>query len=63
MQTIILVDDMQCEHCAAKIDHALSDIGIRYTVDLPRKAVIVDGTQDDVMKARAVIDEIGFTVK
>ena len=58
MQTIILVDDMQCEHCAAKIDHALSDTGIRYTVDLPRKAVIVD-----VMKARAVIDEIGFTVK
>ena len=34
MQTIILVDDMQCEHCAAKIDHALSDTGIRYTVDL-----------------------------
>lgn len=63
MQTIILVDDMQCEHCAAKIDHALSDTGIRYTVDLPRKAVIMDGTQDDVMKARAVIDEIGFTVK
>ena len=31
MQTIILIDDMQCEHCAAKIDHALSDKGIHYT--------------------------------
>ena len=54
---------MQCEHWPAKIAHALSDTGVPYTVDLPRKAVIVDGTQDDVMKARAVIDEIGFTVK
>ena len=60
MQTIILVEDMAC---AAKIDHALAETSIHYTVDLPRKAVIVEGTQDDVMKARAVIDEIGFTVK
>ena len=50
-------------HLAAKIDHALAETSIHYTVDLPRKAVIVEGTQDDVMKARAVIDEIGFTVK
>ena len=63
MQTVILIEDMACEHCAAKIDHALAETSIRYTVDLPRKAVIVNGTQDDVMKARAVIDEIGFTVK
>ena len=63
VQTIILVEDMACEHCAAKIDHALAETSIHYTVDLPRKAVIVEGTQDDVMKARAVIDEIGFTVK
>ncbi len=63
MQTIILIEDMACEHCAAKIDRALAATSINYTVGLPRKAVIVDGTQDDVMKARAVIDEIGFTVK
>ena len=31
--------------------------------DNPRKAVIVNGTQDDVMKARRIIDEIGFTIK
>ncbi len=63
MQTIILIEDMACEHCAAKIDRALAETSIKYTVDLQRKAVIVDGTQDDVMKARAVIDEIGFTIK
>ena len=60
MQTVILIEDMACEHCAAKIDHALAETSIRYTVDLPRKAVIVNGTQDDVMKARRIIDEIGF---
>lgn len=63
MQTIILIEDMACEHCAAQIDHALAETSIQYTVDLPRKAVIVQGTQDDVMKARSVIEEIGFTVK
>ena len=41
MQTVILIEDMACEHCAAKIDHALAETSIRYTVDLPRKAVIV----------------------
>ena len=63
MQTIILVEDMACEHCAAKIDSALSETSVKYTVDLPRKAVIVEGTQDDVMKARGVIGDIGYTVK
>ena len=63
MQTVILIEDMACEHCVAKIDHALAETSIRYTVDLPRKAVIVNGTQDDVMKARRIIDEIGFTIK
>lgn len=63
MQTIILVEDMNCEHCAAKIENALAETALKYTVDLSRKAVIIEGTQDDVMKARGVIDEIGFTVK
>lgn len=62
MKSIILVKDMNCGHCAKKIEDALSETRVDFEVNLEQKAVIVKGGSDMVAVARKVIQEIGFTV-
>ena len=62
MQSIIMVSDMNCANCAKKIETALAETRINFRVDVERKIVVVDGSNDMLRLAKQVIGEIGFTV-
>lgn len=52
---------MNCENCAKKIQNALEQTRVDFTVDLDKKIVIVNGNGDMVAVAKKVISDIGFT--
>lgn len=56
-----MVQDMNCENCAKKIQNALEQTRVDFTVDLDKKIVIVNGNGDMVAVAKKVISDIGFT--
>ena len=39
----ISVPDMHCENCVKRINNALEEAGIKFSVDLAEKTVTVDG--------------------
>lgn len=62
MKHIILVKDMQCAHCAKRIDQALNDAGIKHEVNLENKSVSVEKNGDIVSTAKRIITDAGYTV-
>jgi copper chaperone len=54
------VSDMHCEMCVKRITTALTSEGINLTISLENKTVSVDDTA--VLKAVAILDDLGFTV-
>ena len=57
----ILVPDMHCEHCLKRIDNALKETGINYSVDLASKTVVVDGCEHCLNTALSELEDLGFT--
>lgn len=62
MKTIIMVQDMNCENCAKKIENALLDTRVDFEIILASKSVVVNGNVDMAAIARQKITDIGFTV-
>jgi|WetSurMetagenome_2_1015567.scaffolds.fasta_scaffold1932341_1 copper chaperone len=56
---VIVVDDMSCVHCVARLTEALKKAGISGTVSLEKKTVTVD--DKDVRIAEAAIKKAGYT--
>lgn len=56
-----MVEDMNCANCAKKIQAALEQTRVDFTVELEKKIVIVNGDSDMVAVAKKVIQDIGFT--
>lgn len=57
----ISVPDMHCEHCVKRIENALKDTGIKYSVDLTSKTVSVEGCEHCLKTALNELEDLGFT--
>lgn len=57
----ILVPDMMCEHCVARITQALTEAELKFQVDLPGKTVTIDGCDHCVATAVGELEDLGFT--
>ena len=57
----ISVPDMYCENCVKRINNALAEAGINFTVDLQGKTVTVDGCEHCLSTAVAELEDLGFT--
>ena len=63
MKKVITIDGMHCEHCAAKVENALSSLeGVKKVkVKLEKGLAKLDGdVSDEAIKA--AVSEAGFTV-
>ncbi len=56
----LVVPDMHCPKCVARISAAFEEDGIPCEVVLERKEVIV--AEADVARATETLDDLGFTV-
>ena len=57
------VPDMMCERCVDRINSALTDTGISFSVDLQTKTVTVDGCEHCLNTALTELNDLGFTPK
>lgn len=57
----ISVPDMHCPKCVERINKALADTGIKYSVDLESKTVTVDGCEHCLKTALSELEDLGFT--
>lgn len=62
MKHIIMIKDMSCEHCVAKISKALEDAHIDAEVNLVNKTVAVEKDGDIVANAKRIITALGYTI-
>lgn len=54
------VPDMSCEHCVKRISDALSEAGLDFRVDLATHSVGLAGSDEQVQRAIAALDDIGY---
>ena len=59
----ISVSNMNCEKCVQRIENALNETGIKYSVDLNTKTVTVDGCEKCLNTALTELDDLGFDAK
>lgn len=57
----ISVPDMHCENCVKRINNALEEAGIKFSVDLAEKTVTVDGCEHCLSTALTELEDLGFT--
>ncbi len=57
----ISVPDMHCENCVKRINTALEETGIKFSVDLESKTVSVDGCEHCLSTALGELEDLGFT--
>ncbi len=56
-----MVKNMKDENCAKKIELALEDTRVDFTVDVQKQIVVIEGGPDMVNIAKRVIHDQGFT--
>ncbi len=61
MQHKISVPDMHCENCVKRINNALIEAGISFTVSLEEKTVTVEGCEHCLGTALTELEDLGFT--
>lgn len=57
----ILVSDIHCIRCVERIEKALNEAGIKFTVSLDDKTVTVDGCEHCLKTAVSELEDLGFT--
>ncbi len=57
----ISVSDMHCENCVKRIDKALTQAELKFSVSLEEKTVTIDGCEHCLNIALAEIEDLGFT--
>ncbi len=57
----IKVPDMHCENCVKRINNALREAEINFSVDLENKTVTVDGCEHCLATALTELEDLGFT--
>lgn len=61
MKKIISVPDMMCENCVKRINNALKEQKIDFTVSLETKAVTVEGDENAAKQVASIIYDLGFS--
>ena len=61
MKHIISVPDIHCEGCVKRINTALSDAKLNFSVSLDDRTVMVDGCEHCLKTAVDAIYDLGFT--
>ncbi len=61
--TTLKVPEMHCEHCVKRITDALNDAGLKFTVSLDDKTVVIDGCDHCVATAVSELDDLGFSAE
>ena len=56
----ISVPDMHCENCVKRINNALNETGIKFSVNLETKTVEVDGCEHCLKTALQELEDLGF---
>ncbi len=62
MKHIIMIKDMSCEHCVARISKALQDAHIKADINLANKTIAVEKDGDIVANAKRIISGLGYTI-
>ena len=62
MKHILIIKNMNCDHCVDKISEALTDVGITFDINLEQKTVGIHGRGDAVAIATRVISELGYQI-
>lgn len=57
----ISVPDMHCENCVKRINNALEEAGIKFSVSLEEKTVTVDGCEHCLSTAFTELEDLGFS--
>ena len=57
----ILVPDMMCENCVKRINTALTDAQLKFSVSLETKSVTIDGCEHCLKTAVEELEDLGFT--
>ena len=52
---------MHCDACVRRITKALDDAGLKFTVSLENKTVMVDGCEHCLKTALSELEDLGFT--
>lgn len=60
MEYKIKVEGMHCERCVERIEKALNDTGIKFSVSLADKTVNVDGCEHCLGTAITELEALGF---
>ncbi len=61
--TTLKVPDMHCENCVKRITDALNEAELKFKVSLADKTVTIDGCDSCVAKAKAKLDDLGFSAE
>lgn len=61
MKKIISVPDMMCENCVKRINNALKEQKIDFTVSLDTKTVTVEGDENAAKQVASIIYDLGFS--
>ena len=57
----IFVSDIHCARCVQRIEKALNEAGIKFSVSLDDKTVTVDGCEHCLKTAVSELEDLGFT--
>ena len=57
----ISVPDIHCIKCVERIERALKETGIKFSVQLEEKTVTVDGCEHCLKTALSELEDLGFT--
>ena len=63
MEYKIKVEGMHCEKCVERIEKALKETGISFSVSLADKTVTVDGCEHCLNTAIQELEDLGFEAK
>lgn len=58
--TTLKVPDMHCVNCVKRIQTALTNEGIKFEISLEHHTVSVEGDEQTIQKACALMDDLGF---
>lgn len=59
---IMMIENMNCQHCVDTITKALDYADIACEIDLASKTVSIQGDGDIITKAKRVVQEAGFAL-
>lgn len=61
-KSIIMIKDMNCEHCKSRIAKALDNESIDFEIILESKTVVIMGDNDKLALAKRIITQEGYTI-